>query len=321
MIVPADKLEPASTHTPLREGTEFDLVRRMIDRWSSTAHAIGDDAAILAAAKGSVVVSTDTSVENVHFRQGWLTPREIGYRATAAALSDLAAMAAEPLGILVAITLPDEWRDRLDEIAGGIGEAAESSSTHIIGGDMSDGRDLSLAITVVGNTSNPLRRSGASAGDRVYVTGRLGGPGAALFSLSAGKSPAADARARFAHPVPRIREALWLAAHGASSAIDISDGLAADLSHIAIASGVSISLSLDRIPVMDNVSANDAAGSGEEYELALTSPAALDTRAFMREFDLPLTEIGAVEAGRPVVRVFDHGAPVPTPSGYLHFKQ
>lgn len=320
VFVPADEAQSELTNTPLGEGAEFDLVRRMIDRWSNTAYAIGDDAAILAAAKGSVVVSTDTSVENVHFRRGWLTPREVGYRATAAALSDLAAMAAEPLGILVAITLPDEWRDRLDDLADGIGEAAEASSTHIIGGDMSDGRDLSLAITVVGNTSNPLRRRGACAGDRVYVTGRLGGPGAALAALTAGKSPAADARARFAHPVPRIREAMWLAAHGASSAVDISDGLTADLSHIAVASGVSISLSLDRIPVMENVSANDAAGSGEEYELALTSGAPLDTRAFVREFDLPLTEIGAVEAGRPVVRVFDRGAPVPTPGGYLHFK-
>lgn len=321
VVVPADKAEPASSHTPLREGTEFDLVRRMLNRWSSTAHAIGDDAAILGAGtKGSLVISTDTSVENVHFRRGWLTPKEIGYRATAAALSDLAAMAAEPLGILVAMILPGEWSDRLDEIADGIGEAAESSSTRIIGGDLSDGRDLSLAITVVGNTENPLRRGGARAGDHVYVTGKLGGPNAALFALTSDKSPAPDARARFAHPVPRIREAMWLAAHGASSAIDISDGLAADLSHIAVASGVSISISLDRIPVMDNVSAKDAAGSGEEYELALTSRAALDTRAFVREFDLPLTEIGAVEAGRPVVRVFEHGAPVPTPSGYLHFK-
>ncbi len=154
----------------------------------------------------------------------------------------------------------------------------------------------------------------------MYVSGKLGGPGAALLALTSGKTPSRDDRARFAHPVPRIREALWLAAHGAASAIDISDGLAADLSHIAAASGVSISISLDRIPVMDGVSARDAAGSREEYELAVTSRSVLDTRAFSREFGLPLTEIGAVEAGRPVVRVFDHGAPVPTPTGYVHFK-
>jgi thiamine-monophosphate kinase len=320
--VSSDKAEQASGHTALREGTEFDLVRRMLNRWSGTAREIGDDAAVLAApVLQSLVVSTDISVENVHFRRGWLKPKEIGYRATAAALSDLAAMAAEPLGILVALILPAEWRDRLDEIADGIGEAADGSSTGILGGDLSDGRDLSLAITVLGRAANPLRRSGARAGDRVYVTGKLGGPGAALLALTAGKTPSRDDRARFAHPVPRIRESLWLAAHGVTSAIDVSDGLAADLSHVAAASNVAISISLDRIPVMSGVSPNDAAGSGEEYELAVTSSAGLDTRAFSREFDLPLTEIGAVEAGRPTVRVFDHGAPVPTPTGYLHFKQ
>ena len=316
----SDKAD-ASNHTSLREGTEFDLVRRMLDRWGNKAHAIGDDAAVLAHGAGaSLVISTDVSVENVHFRRGWLTPKEIGYRATAASLSDLAAMAAEPLGVLVAVTLPADWRDRLDEIADGIGEATEASSTRIIGGDLSDGRDLSLAVTVLGTSSNPLRRSGARAGDRVYVTGKLGGPSAALLSLTSNQTPSADTRARFAHPVPRIREALWLAAHGAASAIDISDGLAADLSHIAAASDVSISISLDRIPVMANVPAKDAAGSGEEYELVVTSHSPLDTRAFSKEFSLPLTEIGAVEQGRPVVRVFDHGAPVPTPSGYRHFE-
>lgn len=293
----------------------------MLDRWGNKAHAIGDDAAVLVpGAIASLVISTDASVENVHFRRGWLTPKEIGYRATAASLSDLAAMAAEPLGVLVAMTLPAEWRDRLDEIADGIGEATEAASTRILGGDLSDGRDLSLSVTVLGNSANPLRRSGARAGDRVYVTGNLGGPSAALLALTSNETPSPDARARFAHPVPRIREALWLAAHGAASAIDISDGLAADLSHIAAASGVSISISLDRIPVMADVSAKDAAGSGEEYELVVTSHAPLDTRAFRKEFSLPLTEIGAVEQGRPVVRVFDHGAPVPTPSGYRHFE-
>ena len=307
-------------HIHLGEGVEFDLVRRMLNRWGTTASGIGDDAAVLSRGAGSVVVSTDVSVENVHFRRGWLTPREIGYRATVAALSDLAAMAAEPLGILVALTLPHDWRGELDEIADGIGEAASGSSTQIVGGDLSDGRDLSLAITVLGSVERPLRRSGASAGDHVYVTGKLGGPFSALSALVERRAPSREDRKRFAHPVPRIREAIWLARQGATSAIDISDGLAADLSHVAAASGVCISISLDRIPTVAGVSPRDAAGSGEEYELAVTSPNAIDTTAFDSEFDLALTEIGAVEAGSPVVRVFDRGAPVPTPAGYLHFK-
>jgi len=294
----------------------------MLARWGPLADGIGDDAAVLAGvSSSSLVVSTDASVENVHFRRGWLEPREIGYRATAAALSDLAAMAAAPIGILIALTLPDSWQDSLDEITDGIGEAVQGSATHIVGGDLSEGRDLAIAITVIGAAEHPLRRSGARAGDRVYVTGLLGGPSAALSALDEGRAPSPESRMRFAHPVPRIHEAQWLARHGASAATDISDGLAADLSNIAAASGVCISLSLDRIPTIEETSKRDAASSGEEYELAVTSPKTLDTRAFESEFGLPLTEIGAVEAGRPIVRVFDHGAPVPTPPGYLHFKR
>jgi len=301
---------------------EFDLVRRMLARWGATASGIGDDAAVMSSTVSGAryITSTDVSVENVHFRRGWITPQEIGYRATAAALSDLAAMAAEPLGILVALTLPDAWRGDLDEIADGIGEAAAGSSTRILGGDLSGGRDLALAITVLGAAERPLLRSGAHAGDLVYVTGTLGGPLAALNAFLKNQAPSREDRARFAHPVPRIREAIGLAKRGVSAATDISDGLAADLQNIAVASGVCISISLDRLPVVSGVSPAEAAGSGEEYELVVTSTVALEAQAFEREFGLPLTQIGAVEAGRPVVSVFDHGAPVPTPVGYFHFK-
>ncbi|MFN2604279.1 MAG: thiamine-phosphate kinase [Gemmatimonadaceae bacterium] len=315
-------LSRQSNGIPLREGVEFDFVRRMLARWGPIAEGIGDDAAILAAVSDrALIASTDVSVENVHFRRGWLEPREIGYRATASALSDLAAIAATPLGILVALTLPELWRAHIDEIADGIGDAAQNSCARIVGGDLSEGRDLSLAITVLGTAEHPLRRDGAHPGDRVYVTGRLGGPLAAINALVEGRAPAAEHRERFAHPVPRIREARWLVAHGASAGIDISDGLAADLGQIAAASEACVALSLDRVPTMPGISASDAAGSGEEYELAVTSRDALDTRAFIEEFGIPLTEVGTVEAGRPIVRVFDRGAPVPTPSGYLHFRE
>ena len=312
----------ALSHIQLGDGAEFDLVRSMLTRWGQLARDIGDDAAVLSAvSSGSLVVSTDTALENVDFRRSWLEPREIGYRATAAALSDLAAMAATPIGILLAMTVPDDWRKDVDAIADGVGDAVKECSTRIVGGDLSGGRDLSFTVTVLGVAQHPLRRSGARAGDRVYVTGELGGPAAALAAISAGRAANPESRARFAHPVPRIREAQWLANHGATAATDISDGLTIDLANIAAASGVSISLSLDRIPAMKEISKRDAASSGEEYELAVTSPKSFDTREFESEFRLPLTEVGAVEAGRPVVRVFDRGAPVPTPPGYLHFKR
>src|SRR5678816_4196977 len=103
-------------------GAEFDAIREMIERWGTRARGIGDDAAVIDIPRGDrLVASVDTAVEDKHFRAEWLTPREISYRAVAAALSDLAAMASRPLGVLVAMTVPDRWRDRLPQLADGIG--------------------------------------------------------------------------------------------------------------------------------------------------------------------------------------------------------
>ncbi|HMA22259.1 MAG TPA: thiamine-phosphate kinase, partial [Gemmatimonadaceae bacterium] len=317
----SDLRSERSVTIELREGAEFDIVRRMVARWGRLAEGIGDDAAVLAnAGHGSMVVSTDFSVENVHFRRGWLDPREIGYRATAASLSDLAAMAAIPSAILLSITLPDSWRKEIDAIADGIGEAAEQASARIVGGDLSEGRDLTLVLTVIGNAERPLRRSDARVGDSVYVTGKFGGPGAALSCLLEGRGMSDEMRKRFTHPVPRIREALWLAGHGVNAAIDISDGLAADLSNIAAASGVRILLDLDHVPAVAGISSRDAAASGEEYELAVTSAQPLDTAAFEKRFGLRLTQVGRVEGGEPGVTALVRGAAVPMPHGYLHFE-
>jgi thiamine-monophosphate kinase len=113
--------------TPLGSGAEFDAIRRMVERWGDRASGIGDDAAVLTMPRGdAVVVSVDSAIEGVHFRAEWLSPAEIGYRAVAAALSDLAAMAASPRGVLIALGLPSSWRDRLDDLAEGIGDAVSS---------------------------------------------------------------------------------------------------------------------------------------------------------------------------------------------------
>ncbi|HUQ18668.1 MAG TPA: thiamine-phosphate kinase [Gemmatimonadaceae bacterium] len=307
-------------NTDLRPGTEFDLVRRLLARWRDRADGIGDDGVVLFGLDGGkTVISTDASVENVHFRRDWLEPREIGYRATAAALSDLAAMAASPLAILLALTIPESWKADVDAIADGIGEAAEQSGARIVGGDLSEGRDLAIVVTVIGTAERTLTRSGARVGDRVYVTGRLGGPGAAVAALTNGRRPSRDERQRFAHPIPRIREAQWLAAHGATAGTDVSDGLVADLENIAVASGHGIVLDLDRVPVMASVSSRDAAASGEEYELAITASNALDTKVFEAEFGVPLTEIGKVDDGNRGVVTFENGVEVKPPAGYVHF--
>jgi len=307
----------------LGPGAEFDTVRAMLARWGAVAHGVGDDAALLDVPAGSrLVVSTDTSVENVHFRRAWLSAEEIAYRSVAAALSDLAAMGAAPLGIVIALTLTEEWREQIVKLADGFAAASREFGAPIVGGDLTRGAELAIGVTVLGSVERALTRSGAHAGDTLWVTGRLGGPLLALRALESGGAPAPAHRGRFARPVPRLREGRWLAAHGATAAIDLSDGVASDASHLAAASGAQIILDLDRLPVIAGAAAAEAAQSGEEYELIVTAPATLDARAFEREFGIPLTAIGRVEAagaGSPGVETRDGGVRVPLPRGHSHF--
>ena len=208
----------SSENIALGPGNEFDIVRTLLAEWGEAAERIGDDAAILQVPAGEkLVVSTDTSLEGVHFQRDWLNHFEIGYRATAAALSDLAAMAARPLGLVIALTLPEADREEARAIATGIGEGAAAVLCPIVGGDLTAGKTLSLTITALGSVARPLTRSGAVAGQHVYVTGRLGGPAAALRAWRAGREPSERDRARFANPVPRIDAAIGLAERGATS--------------------------------------------------------------------------------------------------------
>lgn len=309
-----------SRNIDLGPGREFDLVRTLLSEWGKTAQRIGDDAAVLEVPAGErLVVTTDTSVEGVHFRREWLNHFEIGYRATASSLSDLAAMAARPIGVLIALTLPEVDRSEARELATGIREGAAASMCPIVGGDLSTGKDLSLTITALGAVARPVTRAGAKVGDRVYVTGLLGGPAAAVRAWKAGKQPTERDRARFAHPIPRIEPAMGLAARGATSAIDISDGLAADLAHVAAASKVRIEVDADRIPHFDDVSPLEAASAGEEYEIVVTAPS-IDVRNFTEEFGLELTEIGRVVAGPVGVELRQGGERIATPAGYDHFR-
>ena len=304
----------------LGPGKEFDLVRILLAEWGKAAQRIGDDAAVIDVPAGErLVVSTDTSVEGVHFSRDWLNSFEIGYRATAASLSDLAAMAARPLGILIALTLPEGNKGEAREIATGIREGASAVLCPIVGGDLSSGKDLSLTITALGSASRPLARSGASVGQRVYVTGRLGGPAAAVRAWRAGKDPTDVDRARFANPVPRIEPAIGLAHRGATSGIDISDGLIADVGHIAAASKVCIEIEADQIPRVSGVTPLEAAGSGEEYEIVVTAPE-IDTGQFSEEFGLALTEIGRVVAGSTGIVLMQGGERITAPSGFDHFR-
>ncbi len=313
-----------STPTPvtLGPGREFASIARWVRQWGTRAHGIGDDAAILDVPSGTrLVVSTDTTTEDVHFRRPWLTPLEIGWRAAMAALSDLAAMGAEPLGVLIALGAPASWDGALDEVLHGIGDACAAAKAPIIGGDTTRSPVLSLSITVLGTATEPMRRDGAKPGDWIYLTGALGGPGAAVAAWYAGKTPMATHRARFARPVARLSMGAWCAANGATAAIDLSDGLVADASHIAAASAARLVIELGSLPVLGGVLARDALASGEEYELLVTGPAGMDAAAKAARIGT-LTPIGRVFAPTPAegsgVIVRDGPRRVDPPAGYDH---
>lgn len=310
-------------HIPLGPGTEFDTVRSLLERWGTVAAGVGGDAAVVEMPPGArLAVTNDTSVENVHFRREWLTPAEIGYRACASAISDLAAVAATPLGLVLALTIPEGWRAQIPALADGIGAAARDADVRILGGDLSSGSELSIGVTAFGTVDAELTRAGARPGDTLWVTGRLGGPRLALQALQQGTVPAEEHRARFAHPVPRLREARWLASHGATAAIDISDGLAADAGHVAAASRMRLRLDIDRLPLVSGASSLDAAQGGEEYELLVSAPGSIDAAEFAREFGLPLTPVGSVTlpgGAGPGVDGVSAGSAVQLPHGHDHF--
>ncbi len=305
----------------LGPGREFDIIRSLLDRWGPHVRDIGDDAAVLPIPRGdALVASIDATVENRHFRREWLSPREIGYRAVAAALSDLAAMASHPAGVLLGLAVPESWEEDLLELADGIGEAVELVRAPILGGNMTAAGELSITTTVLGSAHGVLRRDALWAEDHLYVTGTLGGPGAAVRAWLAGKQPAAEHRERFVHPVPRIREALWLADRGATAAIDVSDGLSADAAHLAAASQVRIVLDLDAVPRVHGVTAVEMAASGEEYELLVAAPHELDADAFRAAFGLPLTHVGRVVDGTGV-ELESGGERVANVGGHDHFSR
>lgn len=311
----------ATKHTALGPGAEFAMIDKLRHRWGSLARGVGDDAAILEVPRGEqLVASTDSMIEGVHFKRAWLSPREIGYRAVTAALSDLAAMGAAPLGVLVSLQLPPWARGGLSGIADGIGDAVKAAATVIVGGNLSRAGILGVTTTVLGHAFSPLRRTGARPGDILYVTGQLGGPAAALRAFKSGKKPGREARARFARPTARITESRWLTARGAVAAIDISDGLIADAGHLAAASAVGVELSPDRVPLIVGATMDDALSGGEEYELLIAGRTPMVEAEFRARFGLDLTAVGRVVEGPARVRM-PGGKRVAARRGHDHFSR
>jgi thiamine-monophosphate kinase len=296
----------------LGPGREFDRIRQILQHLGPIARGIGDDCAIVADGEGRLVVSVDLSVEGVHFRHDWLTLEEIGWRVTSAALSDLAAEGAATIGVLTSVGVPSSASDDdLSALMSGVGLAAHAAGGAVLGGDLTASERWVIDVTVLGRALRPVTRSGAVAGDGIWVTGRLGGARAALHSWLSGGAPDASARAAFAHPAPRIRSGQALAVAGAHAMLDISDGLGGDAEHLAAASGVSVEIDLALIPVAPSaivvanregvVPAVFAAEGGEDFELLVAMPASFDAQAaarLQRETGVPLTRIGTARPGQ-----------------------
>ncbi|MGB7212637.1 MAG: thiamine-phosphate kinase [Gemmatimonadales bacterium] len=309
------------THSTLGPGPEFDRIRAIAAALGADAGELGDDCALVPVSDGTLALSTDVSVEGVHFRREWLSLEEIGWRATAAALSDLAAEGAGADGVLVALTLPPGASDvDAADVMRGAGAAARSVRATVRGGDLSSGPTWSVAVTVFGMAERPVTRIGARPGDRLWVTGQVGGAGAALAAWQGGREPSVALRPRFAHPEPRIAAGRWLAAHGATAMLDLSDGIAADAQHLAAASGVRLRVALDALPLAAGVTDPCAAATGgEDYELLAALPAGFaGQEECFRATGVALTPIGEVLGGAGVECTLE-GKPV-TLTGYQHFR-
>jgi thiamine-monophosphate kinase len=265
----------------------------------------GDDAAVVLAPDGRVVATTDVLVEGVHFRRDWSTAYDVGRKAAAANLADVVAMGARPTALLVGLAtpgdLPVEWAEQL---ADGLRDEAGLLGATVVGGDVVASDTLTIAVTALGDLEGraPLTRSGAQPGDQVVLIGEPGRAAAGLAQLEAGNldHPLADAHRR---PQPPYEGALSLARGGRATAmIDISDGLYADLGHIAVASGVRIDLDPAAIPVPDGLPDGGARMAwmltgGDDHCFAATVPGG--------EPGLPtIGTVSAVGAGeRPEVTV------------------
>ncbi len=267
---------PPDGSTPTRGtvGREDDVLQRIAQVTGlRTARGdevhIGDDAAVLAPVVGQAIVSVDTAVLGVHLDAELFSLEDLGYKSVAAAMSDLAAMGAWPRAILVAVTAPPGTD--LVALHRGVGEAARDLGCPVVGGDLSRGSDVAVAVTVLGEcpSGGAVLRSGARPGDEIVVTGALGGSAAGLRRRRAGAAlddPLVRAHRR---PHPRLVEGVVARQAGVHAMMDISDGLALDLHRLADASGVGFELT--ELPVSEGATPEEARGGGEDYELLLTT--------------------------------------------------
>lgn len=289
----------------------------------------GDDCALLRPRPGDdMAVTTDTLVEGIHFPK---TTRAdlVGYRAIAVNVSDLAAMGAKPRYVTIALSLPTGDEDWVRRFGEGVAACIDEHGMSVIGGNLSKG-ELQISVTGIGTLppNVALRRSGAQKGDDVWMTGRVGASALALARLPSYEFPSLDAMldrrsqcsvCAFLLPQPPAGIAQRLAAH-LHSAIDLSDGLAGDLRHIADASGVRITINASQVPIWSDAERSMAFTSDDSYELVFTAhpDARPEVEAASREEEVSITCIGVVSAGEGIEMVSDDGQ-LSIGRGYQHF--
>lgn len=294
--------------------SEFQLIEQFFTRHSPRADVllgVGDDGAVLRPSPDHDLVQTmDTMVEGVHFFPA-MAPLDLGHKLMAVNLSDLAAMGAEPAWGLLSITLPEADTDWLEAFGRGLFELADRYHLALVGGDTCRGpRSVTLQLTGLVPRGRYLTRAGAAPGDLLYVSGDLGGAGLALSHLTGGCQLTAEqlqpVMQKLVRPTPRVELGLSLR-ELASAAIDISDGLAADLGHLLRSSGVGAVVDLALLP-MHQVVREQVQGlrdwslplcAGDDYELCFTLPAEREAqlRTVLRDADCPVTRIGRIVTG------------------------
>jgi len=320
---------PPSDAPVVAELGEFGLIARVTAGRrlpQGTLLGPGDDAAVLAATDGRVVVTTDVLVEGVHFRLDWSTPCQVGRKAVAASLADVAAMGAVPTALVIGLALPGKTPvPTVDGLTSGMWEEAARVGAGIVGGDVVSSAQIVISMTALGDLQGraPITRAGARSGDVLATCGRLGWSAAGLAILRSDmrSPPAVVAAVVGAHQVPEPPYAAGprAAAAGATAMIDISDGLLADAGHIAEASGVTIDIDPAAVPVAGElVEVAAALGAdlrhwvltgGEDHALLACFPAAVPLPAGW----IPL---GAVYEGAGVTV---NGRPYEAPPGWEHF--
>jgi thiamine-monophosphate kinase len=316
---------------------EFDIIERYFKQCTmprkDVVTGIGDDAAILQLPDAcSLVASTDTLVKGTHFR-GDVSAYDIGYKSLAVNLSDMAAMAAEPLWVTLSLTLPENNESWISEFSRGFCELAKIYNVALVGGDISRG-PLAITVQILGAVPHGggVKRDGARPGDNIYVTGHLGMASFALSLLMAedpdSGAPPEDCLLRLNRPEPRIN--IGLAMRGfVSAAIDISDGLAGDLGHLLEASSVGAEINLNAIPVataMKDLTVDEirsfCLNRGDDYELCFTADQKQheSVAKISREYACEISRIGKITASKQLIWLTASGDRVElTADGYRHF--